>query len=195
MCSGIRPSPARRPGEPGRSAARRGAVRCRQCCRMTCWSPDAPVVSAHFDGRVPTQGDLSCFSKVDYVTWSMYRTWPARSPSNRDTLGLVLKFESPGGVSSRPGQQRCATMQPANGARARRGWTRCRTGLGRVLGSRASIRRMLSPGTRCTLRGATDGSGGRTAFGSRCVDPDGLAISFAAPIGSRRRVANRCAPN
>ena len=123
------------------------------------------------------------FSKVDYVMVNVSDM--ARSVAfYRDTLGLVLKFESAGWSEYQTGATTLALHHapPATGVGAGEA--------GAVAGTCSvgfSVESVDRTNAELEARGArfvvppTD----QAADGIRiavCVDPDGLAISFAAPI-------------
>jgi lactoylglutathione lyase len=108
----------------------------------------------------------------------------------RDTLGLSLKFESPGWsefqtgattlalhhVSARGGGEGRAPAQPAAGT--------CSIGFS-VEDLEATHRELTSRGARFVLAPTEQADEGiRLAV---CVDPDGLAISFAEPLPRENR--------
>jgi lactoylglutathione lyase len=124
------------------------------------------------------------FSKVDYVMVNVSDM--SRSVAfYRDVLGLPLKFESPGWsefqtgattlalhhVPARVGAQGRAPAEPAAGT--------CSIGFS-VEDIEATHRELVERGARFVLA-PTDqvNEGIRLAV---CVDPDGLAVSFAQPL-------------
>jgi lactoylglutathione lyase len=131
------------------------------------------------------------FSKVDYIMVNVSDM--SRSVAfYRDILGLSLKFESPGWSEFQTG----ATTLALHHTRARAGGEghapegpvagTCSIGFS-VEDLEATYRQLLARGTHFVLAPTEQlNEGIRLAV---CVDPDGLAISFAEPL--RREPRNQ----
>jgi lactoylglutathione lyase len=124
------------------------------------------------------------FSKVDYVIVNVSDM--SRSVAfYRDTLGLALKFESPGWSEFETGGTTLA-LHAAAAAAAGKGASAAKPAAGTCsLGF--SVQNLNSTFAELSERGAhfvlppteQANEGIRLAV---CIDPDGLAISFAEPI-------------
>jgi lactoylglutathione lyase len=123
------------------------------------------------------------FSKVDYVMVNVSDM--ARSVKfYRDTLGIALKFESPGWTEMQTGTTTLALhhVPPSGGAGAPKGEPAagtCSIGFS-VKSVDAAFAELKSRGARFVMPPTERKDEGiRLAV---CIDPDGLAISFAEPL-------------
>ena len=123
------------------------------------------------------------FNKVDYVMVNVSDM--GRSVAfYRDTLGLSLKFESPGWTEFQTGATTLALhlAPPSDGqGAAQAGPTAGSCSIGfSVSGLDAIFSELQSRGARFVMPPTVrDNEGIRLAV---CIDPDGLAISFAEPV-------------
>ncbi len=124
------------------------------------------------------------FSKVDYVMVNVSAM--ARSVAfYRDTLGLTIKFESPGWSEFETGSTTLAlhagTPATAGGAAAGTGATPGTCSLGfSVEDLDKTYSALRARGARFVLLPTVQANEGiRLAV---CIDPDGLSISFAEPM-------------
>jgi lactoylglutathione lyase len=124
------------------------------------------------------------FTKVDYVMVNVFEM--GRSVAfYRDTLGLPLKFESPGWSEFQTGATTLALHAAApraageDGAHAGPAAGTCSIGFS-VENLDATYAELQSRGVRFVMTPTDQANEGiRLAV---CLDPDGLAISFAEPI-------------
>src|SRR5262249_53335869 len=135
----------------------------------------------------PAPRGCKMFSKVDYVMVNVSDM--SRSVAfYRDVLGLKLKFESPGWSEFETGGTTLALhhSQPraGGGDRAPAGPVAGTCSIGFSVEDLAATHRELSArGARFVLAPMEQVDEGiRLAV---CADPDGLAISFAEPLGRR----------
>lgn len=123
------------------------------------------------------------FSKVDYVMVNVSDM--GRSVAfYRDTLGLPLKFESPGWTEFQTGATTLAlhlAPRPGGGGAEQAGPTAGSCSIGfSVKSVDATYKELQSRGARFVMPPTVQESEGiRLAV---CVDPDGLAVSFAEPL-------------